>query len=138
MKKKYIDVNGKRYAWDICKGLHEYTSERSTNIYFIRVWENNKIIYEVPYPYHLKVTSKIVNKIIKAPDAIARQVIVAQPCPFCQGKVTTHPNPEWREDYYACYHEEDCYLNEGEAPMNFSMIVARKINQWNLRYESKL
>jgi hypothetical protein len=135
---RLITVNGIKYAWGVSKGIDDYTIERSTNFNYLRIWkkETKEFLYEVQFPMHKTLTLKLVANVIKADDAIARNIVVAEPCPFCQGKISEHPNPEWREFYYVCYHEEDCYLCEGLKPMNFNLINVRKINQWNLRYDS--
>ena len=64
-----------------------------------------------------------------------------KPCPFCGGLAAAHPNKNYTKDYYAIYHEEDCYLNNDKPPYNFTLIPKTEsaIKAWNTRHaEPKL
>lgn len=55
-------------------------------------------------------------------------------CPFCGGKVTEHPNPNY-PNYYIVTHSLDCYLNDGsKPPFNFTLLPKNWcVDQWNKR-----
>ncbi len=55
-------------------------------------------------------------------------------CPFCDGKVEEHPNPQYRENYLVCYHNKDCYLCSSKEPYNFTLIPKNyMVTRWNTR-----
>ena len=62
-----------------------------------------------------------------------------KPCPFCGGEVKEHPNKEYKDDYYACYHKPDCFLLDNyngtlEPELHFTLIPKNKeVGQWNNR-----
>lgn len=132
---RLITIKGIKYAWSISKGINEYTTQEYDYLKFLRIWEKNnkKFMFEQKIPSHKTIDSKLIKELINAKDNIERIIIISEPCPFCQGKVSEHPNPEWRENFFACYHDENCFLCEGEKPMNFTLIKTNHINTWNYR-----
>jgi len=128
-------INDIKYAWSISKGIDEYTDKPINKFKYVRIWEKNskKFIFEQKIPSYKLIGSIILSELINARDRVERDIIIAEPCPFCRGKVKEHPNPEWREDFYVCYHDEDCFLCEGSKPMNFTLINPKHIVDWNYR-----
>ena len=60
-----------------------------------------------------------------------------KPCPFCGAKVVEHPNPDWRAQYLAIYHDPKCWLNEHEDAGDFTLMPRTyHLDRWNTRANS--
>jgi len=55
-------------------------------------------------------------------------------CPFCGGKSSDHPAEEYQDDYFVCYHMENCFLNDAKQSFNFTLIPRNyMVDRWQHR-----
>ena len=123
MKKKHRDivVDGVKYGWMIDGYNH------------VKIWKDKKVMAEYDIEYHHdSITPSMVAGLIKDP-VITLAYLNAEPCPFCGGKVTHHPNEDHQDQYFVCYHKETCWLNDGKPPYNFNLIPINVLAKWNRR-----
>jgi len=127
VKKKHRDiiVHGKVYGWTV-------TNYGSWNK--LRIWENKKVVKEVKVTSLFLITPAVVADCIENPEQVEKYNVIAEDCPFCGGEVTHHPKGEWQRQYFVCYHSENCWLNDGKPPYNFTLIPINALNQWNERH----
>ncbi len=125
MKKKHRDITvlGKKYGW---------TTSSAGHFINLKIWEDKKIIKEIPVASHHAVTPKLVADCIKNPEDSIMYAVEAEPCPFCMGGVREHPKQAFQEMYFVCYHSENCWMID-DVDFDYTLIPRNKITLWNNR-----